>query len=352
MRNWKIKLTGTLMTLALLVSLVSLLAVPATAAVNNAVYFDPNPAVVAQCCQSVDVKLMVNIAAANPAAATRIIFSFDNTCLEITEAVGNTADWDKVTIPELDEMDSVNTAGSMTITSSVGEAAALSGTYEIATLTLHCINCDGCTSALDLTLGEYTTEIMETIDAVLMDGEFTCGGQTAKELVSGTMEPDSALDAYPAGFVPLDDFAPGQDVCVWGSGFLPDMDYKIYIQPYQEGVAVAEGDTLTAGAAALLGYTEITVPANPDGTLGPVYLFTAAEEHICYYWEIVADDLGGACPGVYNEAEDGLDAVSLNDYGFHVVPEALTIILLGGGLAGLGGYVAARRRKSSLNHEE
>jgi hypothetical protein len=49
--------------------------------------------------------------------------------------------------------------------------------------------------------------------------------------------------------------------------------------------------------------------------------------------------------------EDGLDAVACDVYGFHIVPEALSLILLSTGLIGLGGYYRLRRRKKTLSDE-
>ena len=338
MKSWKTKLIGTFVTLGLLVSLISLMVMPAAASPGNVLYFDPDPAGVPECCQTVEVTIMAESDVA--LTATLLTFTFDNTCLNVVDAVGNLDDWYAVTIQDLDvsldevDCDSINEAGEMVISTTVGLSPALeAGTYEIATVWLHCINCDGCTSALHWTVGEYTDDMFMTIYPDLDDGAFTCGG---KELVSGL-----------PGQVPKDDFLPGEDVYVWGTGFMAGMEYMIYIQPYVPNTEVYEGQPLDAGAGAPLGYmTPLVVVANADGTIDPQYLFTAAPEHICMYWEIVADAMGAGYPGIYNAADDGLDAVALEDYGFHVIPEALTIILLGGGLAGLGGYVAARRRRN------
>jgi len=72
------------------------------------------------------------------------------------------------------------------------------------------------------------------------------------------------------------------------------------------------------------------------------------------YWEIVADKVNpdgdtdvATNPGIYDPNEDALDAVALDEYGFHVFPEALTIMLFGVGLASLSGYVLVRRRKGA-----
>jgi hypothetical protein len=363
MKNWKTKLIGTFMTLGILVSLVSLMVVPAAASPGNVIYFSPDPAEVPQCCDTVEVKIMAESDV--PLTATLLTFSFDNTCLEIVDAAGNTADWYLVTIPELDigldavDCDAINAAGEMTISTSVGLSPALApGTYLIATVWLHCIDCAGCTSVLDLTEGEYTDDMFTSHYPTLEDGDFSCGPEVMRELVSGTMD---------GGFVRVDDFVPCQDVYVWGQGFMPGMEYRMYIQPYVPGVEVHENQVLDPAAGAPLGYSPIDVVAAADGTIGPQLLFHAEEQHICMYWEIVADKVEGPCedippigcagigsatnPGVYMPNEDGLDAVACDVYGFHIVPEALSLILLSTGLIGLGGYYRLRRRKKTLSDE-
>jgi hypothetical protein len=333
MKNLKTKLTGMLLTLILLVGLISLMAIPATASPGNVLYFDPTPAGVSGCGESVDVKIMAESDVA--IIATQLVFTFDTTCLNITNTVGNTADWKGgVTFSS-----NYNTTGEITITSTVGLNPAIpAGTVEIATLTLECMNCDGCTSALEWTLGKYTNSSYATVYPDPVDGSFSCEAAAPPfnpVLISGT-----------ASIVPQDEFAPGEDIYVWGTGFVPDQDYMIYIEPYVAGAEVFEGQALNPAGGAPLGYAPIIVPAAGDGTLGPAYLATPAPGNFDTYWEIVADDLSGSA-GIYNAAEDGLDAIALEEYGFHIVPEALTIILLGAGLAGLGSYMAVRRRKTA-----
>jgi hypothetical protein len=210
------------------------------------------------------------------------------------------------------------------------------------------IGAPGSSSSVDLTNGLIADENGMPVEATWAGTIVEVAAAEPKILMSGTYEADCSVPPCPPGFMPKDDFSPGECISVWGYGFMPDMVYEIYIQPYEEGVSVAEGQPLDPTAGIPLGYpVPVPVIAAPDGTIGPIELFCATEEHVCMYWEIVADNVAGMS-GIYNEAEDGLDAVALDEYGFHVIPEALTIILLGGGLAGLGSYIAARRRKGAV----
>ena len=227
------RLIGIFTILALLMSLVSLMAVPAMAEGGNVVYFTPDPAEAPECGQNVEVTLMAQIDTDNAATTADIIFTFDNTCLEITNVVDNTADWQGgIYYSDLPE---VNAAGEMHIAPAVGKNPAISGAIPVVTLSIRCIECGGACahSALDLTEGTYWDALMMEVHPDLDDGEFTCSAPAPKELVSGT-----------SGTVAQDEFAPGEDIYVWGSGFTGGHDYKIYIEPYDENVAVAEGQSL------------------------------------------------------------------------------------------------------------
>jgi len=98
----------------------------------------------------------------------------------------------------------------------------------------------------------------------------------------------------------------------------------------------------------------IEVETDGDGRFGPIPIWQVPEDPTlkCTLWEIVADRMNvepydDCNEGFYNEAEDGSDAVACSEWGFHIYPEAFTIILLSVGLAGLGGYFVARRRKGT-----
>jgi hypothetical protein len=160
-------------------------------------------------------------------------------------------------------------------------------------------------------------------------------------LMSGVMDPD---------FVEKDTFQEGETVCVYGEGFDSSAGYTLWIQPYVQGVAVAEGDSLDLTACPT-GFVPMAMASNADGTIGPVALWPIpAGAELDTYWEIVADRVGpGALAGQYNSLEDGLDAVALDEYGFYVVPEVMAIVLFSLGLCGLGGYYVIRRRRYNSN---
>jgi hypothetical protein len=117
MKYWKTKSTGLVLVIALLVSLLPLIRTPIMAQEDNTLYFNPND--ISLCHgRSVETDLMAEIDAQNPVIRTLITFTFDNTCIVITDAVGNTADWSGgVTIPDLDW---INEHGSLTISATVG----------------------------------------------------------------------------------------------------------------------------------------------------------------------------------------------------------------------------------------
>ncbi len=161
-----------------------------------------------------------------------------------------------------------------------------------------------------------------------------------RTLVSGVID---------SGFAPTDDFNPGETVAVYGYGFLPGEPYELYVQPYTMGVNVAEGDALVAGADPSA-VSPQPIVSNMYGEIGPVPVWIIpATGQEGTYWEIVADDAGASCvgDGLYNAAEDGLDAMALDEEGFYVVPEATTLILLSLGLVSVGGYYFIRRRRVS-----
>ncbi len=171
-----------------------------------------------------------------------------------------------------------------------------------------------------------------------------CQPRTLLSIVGGSGDGDT--DAMPTE---VDAFSPGETVAVVGYGFTPNREYELYIQPYEMNLYVDEGDTLDP----LLdpsGTAPKQVTSDAYGVIGPVDLWaipSSGQEGT--YWEIVADDVGSGCTGggIYNAAEDGLDALALDEEGFYVVPEALTIVLFSLGLVGVGGYYAIRRRRGS-----
>jgi len=173
----------------------------------------------------------------------------------------------------------------------------------------------------------------------------------------------------PPGFVECDEFLPCEWVWVWGSGFDFCQTYTIWIQPYGPygdllEPSVVEGQPLDPGAVppgfppenCLLldplpvdwapGWVEVHI--DEAGTFGPVPIWHVDGKY-CELWEIVADktDAEATNPGFYGSNEDGLDAAALEEWGFHIYPEGLTIILLSLGLVAVGGYLVVRRRRGA-----
>ncbi|MCK4723185.1 MAG: hypothetical protein KAT75_07765 [Dehalococcoidia bacterium] len=160
-----------------------------------------------------------------------------------------------------------------------------------------------------------------------------------------------------SGFQPSDEFRLGEWVWAWGCGFEHSKWYRIWIQEYWECEQVGEGDELLPELCPP-GFPPDGIPiefeTDGDGRFGPIPIWQVPEDPtlICTLWEIVADRMNvepydDYNEGFYNEAEDGLDAVACGEWGFHIYPEAFTIILLSVGLAGLGGYVVVRRRRGA-----
>ena len=161
-----------------------------------------------------------------------------------------------------------------------------------------------------------------------------------------------------SGLQPFDEFGLGEWVWAWGCGFEHSKWYRIWIQPYSEvPCSVEEGQELDPELCPP-GFPPDGIPiefeTDGDGRFGPIPIWQVPEDTnlICTLWEIVADRMNvepydDYNEGFYNEAEDGLDAVTCGEWGFHIYPEAFTIILLSVGLAGLGGYFVVRRRKGA-----
>lgn len=179
------------------------------------------------------------------------------------------------------------------------------------------------------------------------------GELATRTVVSGKMvsEGGEASEAYPPGFVPCDDFVPGDQVWAYGYGFEYPRSYQIWIQAYTEGELVASGGALDP-ASCPYGFDPVNDPVAvdtaEDGTFGPTRIWDVPQGQVLAYgyWEIVADrtDEGAANTGFYDPEEDGLDAVTLDKPGIHVLSEALTIVLVSVVLVGLLGYQAVRKR--------
>ena len=158
----------------------------------------------------------------------------------------------------------------------------------------------------------------------------------------------------PPGFEECDQFKGCEWIYVWGYGFQHCQWYRIWIQPYNVGANVTEGQELLPDQCPT-GFpqdgTWVEVHIDEDGKFGPVPIWHVQGE-LYIPWEIVADKMNVE-PGddydedIYNTDEDGLDAVACGEWGFHIYPEGLTIVLVSLGLAAVGGYLVVRRHKGT-----
>ena len=158
----------------------------------------------------------------------------------------------------------------------------------------------------------------------------------------GSEEPGAWV---PAGFEPCDEFMPCEMLWVWGEGDPCHFCqwYTIWIQPYEEGVHVFNGDVIDP-LAVPPGFVPVDVHIDELGRWGPIELWHVDGEY-CELWEIVADKWDEGTVGVYDCDWDMLDAVCCAEWGFHIYPEGLTIILVSLGLLAVGGYILVVRRR-------
>jgi hypothetical protein len=289
---------------------------------TNVVRFDPVDSSVPEYCQTVEVQVYADLV--EDCAGGSLEITYNPACANVTDWALNMAVWPGGT------WDSTVT-GEEWIT--FGAMMPQTGTVLIGTLTIHCV-CDASDCTTALTFGDRSALLPPPPDPgkLVVDfqpGSFTCGGPCEPPVVES---------------VPGDLFYPGADVSIEGSGFAASTRYNVWIVPYTEDSHVAEGDSLAGlGGPGMVG----TVTTEPDGSIPPTVIWQVPDDPalICTYYEIVVDD--GDC--VYNNCNDALDAVALNEWGFHIIPEAMTIILLSSGLVGLGGYYGLRRRKNSVS---
>ncbi len=325
-------------------------------ATDATVYFDPQDSSVPGYCETTEVDIMVDIAAGQAVTTGLIKFDYTYCCADVIDYAPNLTDWDF-------NNGDVSVKGQVTIGFASFDPAGVSGLVPIGTITIHC--CDetsDCSTALAWDTDPAASYLMKEaayLEVSWQDGSFTCGEVCVEGVVVSGVGPEmppadgSVGPMPPPWFEPKDQIPPCEWVYVWGYGFEFCQDYEIYIQPYEECHSVVEGQVLDHTLSAALGYPDpgtgpVIVHIGEDGTFGPVKLFDVPEGLYCTYWEIVADKIGaGHEAGIYNACEDGLDAVACDEYGFHIVPEALTLILLSTGLVGLGGYYGLRRKRSS-----
>ncbi|MDY6892442.1 MAG: hypothetical protein SVO26_01830 [Chloroflexota bacterium] len=167
-------------------------------------------------------------------------------------------------------------------------------------------------------------------------------------VMSGTVLPTAgdttpeSIGEPPPWFMPQDEFLPGEELWIYGEGYNQNESYDVWVVPYTECTHVREGDVLSNLGE--WGYIT-TVTTAEDGSIPPLHILQIPGDSslICTHWEIVVDN----GDGIYQEVDDGLDAMACDEWGFHIYPEAMTIVLFSLGLASLGGYYTLHRRKDT-----
>jgi len=356
MRKFKwLPVLGIVVGLALALS-----AVPALAIVGVTVSIDAPPEVA----EGGDFIAQVDISYVEILGGAQYNVVFDPTILQLTNVAAGVIDSEPFPVDGWIEM---GPGDWLILQSPAFPTLSVTGEGYMAELHFHVIGTACETSPIDFVGGILSDEYAVEIPATWVGGSVHV--YAPRQVVSGTAvdgngggrgrgSADNTLP-YPPGFEPCDEFVPCEWVWVWGYGFEFCQWYEIYIQPYEECHSVVEGQELDHMLSEPLGYPPvepIRVHVAEDGTIGPIELFHVPEGLECTYWEIVADKIPppagndgdiGTMPGIYNSDEDGLDAIACEEWGFHIIPEALTIVLVGVGLAGLGGYVVLRRRKDT-----
>jgi hypothetical protein len=129
-----------------------------------------------------------------------------------------------------------------------------------------------------------------------------------------------------------DAFAPGGAVYVNGSGFSPNTNYTLWIQPDP----VNDSDTLNATEDPSGSQENVTTDENGD--FGPIEIWINISAGSQMNYDIVVDNQDG----VYNAADDGID--SATTYGITApIPELPGVVLVSIGLLGLAGLVWRRK---------
>ena len=158
--------------------------------------------------------------------------------------------------------------------------------------------------------------IIGLLAAMLVAG---AGSVSAFKFVIETKASGNDFDA-------TDEFEVSEDVYVWGYGFSDPVD--VYIVPdrndWQDGDMIAVMDSM--------GTVEVNISINQRHTK-----IWDAPLTIGKFDVVVDDDQNGR----YNAGTDFVD--SMQTFGFEVVPEASTVVLMGAGLVSMIGYVGVRR---------
>ena len=135
------------------------------------------------------------------------------------------------------------------------------------------------------------------------------------------------------------EFYPGENVSVMGTGLVSDTNYTIWIQPDP----VNDSDTLNASVDP--SESQETVTTDAEGNFGQMEIWNNISAGAQVNYDIVVDKQDdGANTGKYNAASDGIDAAS-TEVGFTApIPELASIALFAVGLVMLLGWMRLGRR--------
>jgi len=129
-----------------------------------------------------------------------------------------------------------------------------------------------------------------------------------------------------------DEFCPGDNVSVRGTGLAPNTNYTLWIQ----NDPVNDSDTLNASEDPSGSQENVTTDENGD--FGPKLIWINISAGSQMNYDIVVDNQDG----VYNAADDGID--SATTYGITApIPELPGVVLVSIGLLGLAGLVWRRK---------
>ncbi len=135
------------------------------------------------------------------------------------------------------------------------------------------------------------------------------------------------------------EFAPGESVYVKGSGLQASTSYKIWLQDE----AVSDGDTLAPGEDPSATQEEVTTDGNGDFPTTEIWAIPAGASVTNHAYDIILDNQTSGTTDTYNTASDGIDSATVAGI-CAPTPELPTIILMGMGLAALGGFIWRRNR--------
>jgi hypothetical protein len=186
-KNKKVKPTDRFVWLSVL-AVFTLIAFTATAssAVASEVWFDPDPSSVLGCGDTVDVQILLT--ATEGVNGIDIWVEYDPGCANITKATAG--DFPSVFLVTYQ-------TGATHIIGATSDFSDKTGDLKIATLTIECQDCAGCSTPLDLTASSKLGNAAGgNPSATWIDGTFSCG---PKECLGTCCNDDKCLDPFATG---------------------------------------------------------------------------------------------------------------------------------------------------------